>query len=310
MTLLLTCVTPQFAVQASDRRLTHLDGSVAEEIANKATMLCRFATFAYTGLARCSVTEPTDELLLRCLAAPTVPINGLLDGLAKRAARAIRGLPLRVAPEQRRAVRRTSFVGAGFLGIRNPDRFGRPPSPDELHPFLAVVSNAQDLTEQWRAAADQEFTVHVGFLGEDQPFQLHAAGQPFTGPDRVGLERDLRRCLVRVEHPEPIARLLTRSIRQMADSNQRVGHNVMCTMVRRDQVGTATGSFAGGVLPLRPDVQAEVDIFRRLRGGEPTQWIFSPAGPKDGIHYGPNYACDGIQLKGIQFGVATATAQG
>src|SRR6266571_1090657 len=156
MTLLLTCVTPQFAVQASDRRLTHLDGSVTEEIANKATMLCRFASFAYTGLARCSVTEPTDELLLRCLAAPNVPINGLLDGLAKQAARAIRGLPLRVAPEQRRAVRCTSFVGAGFLGIRNPERFGRPPSSDELHPFLAVVSNAQDLTEQWRAAADQE----------------------------------------------------------------------------------------------------------------------------------------------------------
>jgi hypothetical protein len=302
MTLLLTCVTPRFVVQASDRRLTYPDGSVAEEIANKATMLCQFATFGYTGLARCSITEPTDELLLRCLAVPNVAISGLLDELARQAAPAIRGLPLRVAPEQRRAVRRTSFVGAGFLGMRHPERFGRPPSLDELHPFLVVVSNAQDLTEQWREAADQEFTVHLGFLGEDQPFLLHAAGQPFTGSARAALKRHLRRCLARVEHPEPVARLLARAVREVADSNERVGHNVMCTMVRRDQVGTPTGSFAGGVMPLRPEVQHEAGMFQRLRGGEPTQWIFSPADWRDAIHYGPNYTCNGIQLKGMLMG--------
>ncbi len=53
-------------------------------------MLCRFATFAYTGLARCSITEPTDELLLRCLAVPNVPISDpriATSGGARAAAR-------------------------------------------------------------------------------------------------------------------------------------------------------------------------------------------------------------------------------
>ncbi len=195
MTLLLTCVTPRFVVQASDRRLTRPDGSVHEDIANKATMLCRFATFAYTGLARCSRTERTDELLLRCLGASGVPITGPVDGLAREASRGIRQLPLQVPRDQRRTVRRTSFVGAGFVGMRNPRPFGRQPAADKLHPFLAVVSNAQDLTEQWRPKADQQFTVHLKYLSEDQSSLLHAAGQPFTGPDRVRLERDIGRCL-------------------------------------------------------------------------------------------------------------------
>ena len=116
MTLLLTCVTDRFAVQASDRRLTMLNGDVDEDQANKATMLCRQATFAYTGLSRCSVPERTDELLMRCLSRQQVNFDQLLGGLAREAAQGIRSLPLAVRPSLRRVVRRTSFVGGGFVG--------------------------------------------------------------------------------------------------------------------------------------------------------------------------------------------------
>jgi hypothetical protein len=77
-------------------------------------------------------------------------------------------------------VRRTSFVGAGFIGMRNPGQFGRAPSTDELHPFLAVVSNAQDLTEQWRSVVDQEFATYLRYLDRGEPFlsarQWHSTG--------------------------------------------------------------------------------------------------------------------------------------
>lgn len=68
LTLLLTCVTQRFTVQASDRRLTKLDGTLAEERANRATLLAYYGSFAYTGLAVSSRTETTDEMLLRALA--------------------------------------------------------------------------------------------------------------------------------------------------------------------------------------------------------------------------------------------------
>jgi hypothetical protein len=162
-------------------------------------------------LARCSVTERTDELLLRCLAEPNVPIIQVFDKLAKSAAQSIRGLPLPVRPSERRVLRRTSFVGTGFLGIRNPVRFLRQPSADELHPFMVVISNAQGRKEEWRPIADQDFSISLVLLAEDEPFGLHAAGQPFIGPERSALERDIRRCLGRISRPESVARLLARA---------------------------------------------------------------------------------------------------
>jgi hypothetical protein len=81
VTLLLTCITHRFVVQASDRRLTLPNGSIHEELANKATLLGNHATFAYTGLAKCSVNESTDALMLRILSQPGIPILKQLSNL-------------------------------------------------------------------------------------------------------------------------------------------------------------------------------------------------------------------------------------
>ncbi|MDN3293495.1 hypothetical protein QWM81_05460 [Streptomyces ficellus] len=304
MTLLLTCVTPAYAVQASDRRLTYLDGEIAEEKANKATILGNFAAFSYTGLARCSVGEPTDELLMRCLAAQGKNFSGLLDELAKNASRDVRNLPLRVPKANKRAVRRTSFVGSGFVGLRNPQVFNREKSSDDLHPFLAVVSNAQDLTEGWRAEADQEFTAHLGFLPEGAPFLLHAAGQALRPEERVRLERNLRRATERVCHPQPIARLLARAVREVAARNVTVGPNVTCTLITRSTALQPFESIAGGMVPIAAEVQSEAEYFRRPPApqADDMRWIYSPADPSAALHYGPNFALNGLMMKGFLFG--------
>jgi hypothetical protein len=201
-------------------------------------MLGNHATFAYTGLSRCSTAESTDALLARCLGRHEDSLDRLLGYLAKEATRSIRNLRLPgVSPADRRVVRRTSFVGGGYLAERKL-RLNKMPSLDELHPFLAVISNAQGITEEWRPLADQGFSTVIGMLRHEEPFLLHAAGQPFQGLDRLRLERSIRRSLDRIIHPESIARLLTRSIRGIADRNKKVGRNVMCTMVRRSRALT------------------------------------------------------------------------
>lgn len=306
MTLLLTCVTPRFVVQASDRRLTFLNGTSAEEIANKATMLCRQATFAYTGLSRCSVTERTDELLLRCLAKPGTTFDAILNELAKEAGTSIRNLPLQVRPSERSAVRRTSFVGGGFLGMRNPGQYGRSPTPDDLHPFIAVISNAQTLlSEEWRPESDRDFSVYRVFLDESSSFILHAAGQPFIGNERMALERCIRKNLDRIDHPESLARLLARSVRTVSGRNKKVGPNVMCTIVRRDKVQSPATVFRGGMAPLIPEVRSESNYFKWPHGGPDddfTQFIFSPGDPNALYYYGPNYTCNGLRIAGMLFG--------
>ena len=281
-------------MQASDRLLTLPNGQVSDDRANKATILGNHATFAYTGLSRCSIAERTDALLVRCFAEPGVPILIQLDNLGKEAARAIRGLPLHsMRPSESRVIRRTSFVGAGYLGIKNPIRLRRLPSADNLHPFLAVVSNAQGITEEWRSEADQGFSVSLKLLEQDELFGLHAAGQPFEGADRVELERDVKRCLGRITRPEPVARLLTRAIRRAASRNARVGPNVMCTMVRRDRVFAATGTFTSGLIPASSG-RPEAEYFRWASDGPPGQWIYCPAGREEFIYNTPNYVHPGF----------------
>ena len=148
----------------------------------------------------------------------------------------------------------------GFLGIRNPVRFRRQPSADELHPFMVVISNAQGRKEEWRPVADQDFSISLVLLAEDEPFGLHAAGQPFIGPERSAPERDIRRCLGRISRPESVARLLARAVRTVAARNRKVGPNVMCTMVRRDRVPSAPGTFTSGLVPMAAG-RPEADYF-------------------------------------------------
>jgi len=310
VTLILTCITERFCVQASDRRLTNLKGEVSEEVANKATLLCHFASFAYTGLARISSTEMTDQLLMRCLATPRMKSLELFEQLRREASRSIRQLPLRASQEQRRVIRRTSFVGGGFLGARRPEDLGLEPSPDNLHPFLCVVSNAQDLTESWRPEADREFSLNVGFLKLPDAYMLHVAGQPLHEGERSALERTIRSCVRLQVHPEAIARLLTRTIRDVSARNLSVGPNVMCTFVRREAVESGNMTFTGGPIPLVRDVQSESSYFRSLRGAEhPPDWIFSPADPENPIHFGPNIACDGTQIAGVFAGPSSLTRE-
>lgn len=107
------------------------------------------------------------------------------------------------------------------------------------------MSNAQDLAEEWRPEADQDFTVYMRYLGYEEKFILHAAGQPFTGALRAILERTIRRSLSRINHPESLARLLARAVRTVAANNPLVSSNVMCTLVRRAKVTFTGASFIG-----------------------------------------------------------------
>ena len=174
-----------------------------------------------------------------------------------------------------------------------------------MHPFLAVVSNAQDLREEWRPEADQDFSVKIGYLHEDEPFLLHAAGQPFEGTIRAMLTRTIRKSLDRMDHPQTIARLLARAIRAVAATNRYVGPNVMCAMVRREDVRSPTGSFPGGMVPLASSgLQEEASYFRWPRGQkDSSQWIYSPGDPEALLHYGPNFTCGEVRWTGLLMGM-------
>ena len=227
-----------------------------------------------------------------------------MKNLAAEATRTIGRVRLQgLSPYADRVARRTSFVGCGFTGLHNPAAVGRSTAVDNLHPFLAVVSNAQTLAKGWRPQADPQFGVHAAFLPEDEPFLFHDAGQTVPTVIRNNLMRMIRVCLRRSVHAEAVARLLARAIREVSRTNSRVGPNVMCTFVHREEVKVAsTFRFSSGPVPLIKEMMAESSYFERLKDSGPPRYIYSPGEPDALVHYGPNFASSDVQMKGLMFG--------
>lgn len=300
MTLLISFVTRTYAVQASDRRLTYPGGRLYDDEANKATLLGNQASFAFTGLA-VHAGGRMDDLLMESLHFPSSSdFNELTKRLGERAARAINST--RVSAH----VRHTSFVGIGYLGMLRENSPYRNPPDDDSYPFLAVVSNAQDLRESWREWADRDFTSHLMIMGEDDEFILHCAGQSVAEDIRIPLERQLRRCIRQTEAPESAARILARTIRRVSASNRSVGPDVMCTIVRREFM-RSTAIPKSGVWPLNAHEAVEQSHFHSLRI-ESSSWLYSPGNPQAALHFGPNFTNEFMMMKGVMAGPAEAMA--
>ncbi|WP_145981258.1 hypothetical protein [Pseudonocardia sp. HH130629-09] len=153
MTLILSCLTHKFAVQASDRQLTYLDGKVAEDASNKATLYCNQAVFAFTGLGSVSRTEKTRDFLRTTLAHHGQPdLQQMLNYLCAEATAKVQQLRLDTPRKTWPHHKRISFVGIGFIGGEHPtDVAGMPPTHDNLFPFFSIASNAQSgVSEEWR----------------------------------------------------------------------------------------------------------------------------------------------------------------
>lgn len=298
MTLLLTLLTPEYIVQASDRRLTMPDGTLAEEASNKAVLIERFGCMAYTGLAYCDGRNPTELLMMEAVAASigsSQPVGPRLRADATRAVKIVRrNLPF--------AVSRTTFVIAGFQSFE---------ASASMRPRLIVVSNAQTAEdESWAPEAAREFKESGRDLHVDEPLLLHAAGQPVPNYVRAPLRRQLASCLRRSKHPELAARLMSRAIRDVARSNTAVGPNVMSVMIRRESVGALgqpqpDGTFAlpTGSFPVNGYELEEANYFKVPFGQmPPSEFVYSPHDGRVGMHFGPAIVTELMQIRGIAFG--------
>lgn len=134
MTLVLSCIAPEYAVQVSDRCLTDLRTGIAvEQEANKAVVLSNRVAFAYTGLARIE-GKPTD-IWLRDALVPHQSIGGAVQVIVDEATRAFRGI---AGPQCRK---HQAFVGAGWARFPHLGR--------ALRPFGVTISNAFDEEGHW-----------------------------------------------------------------------------------------------------------------------------------------------------------------
>ena len=241
MTLILTCLTQDFTVQASDRRLTAtIDNRVEliEDQSNKALIYSNHFAFAYTGLAKLPVISAIDWAGQQL--SEKESIGAAILHLGNRASELVNSEQFRkfylCYPAR---VKRLAFVGAGFAPLEIDGK-------QRLVPLRAVISNFfRSEDEAWLVLPYPSFKVCYAWLPERQNYKLLAAGVQLSQERRDGLNNRIKWCLRHKEGPETIGRLLAQEIQEVADESAFVGKNIMCTFVPRKFSANVQLHFGG-----------------------------------------------------------------
>lgn len=278
MTLIVSCLTQAFAVQASDRRITVIDNSGIEDRANKALFLGWNTAWAYTGLATLDGIR-TDDWICRRFQDSTMNLAEMWRMLASEAEKAVRSTPFPkgMPPHERDEARRLAFVGCGFARLsKNTER---------LSPFLTVISNFHVPPGRWLPQAGRTFTTWFYKLRPPQPFVLFTAGQELGPQARKRLVRTVRVALTKDVGPHGSARLLVRAIQEVSFVKPSVGRTVMCSIATPQPQPTPRFEIRGAPIPLHPDQELDWFSPSGFNGG-PT-FLYVPGSLDDRLAFTP-----------------------
>lgn len=229
MTLILTCLTKDFVVQASDRRLTATINNkveVIEDQSNKALIYSNHFAFAYTGLAKLPNISAIDWAAQHL--SEKENIGDAVLHLGNQASDLMNSDRIRNYYSRYPArVKRLAFVGAGFAQCEINGK-------QHLVPLRMVISNFYRREDDaWLALPYKFFKVFYNWLPERQNFEIFAAGVRLSQERKDGLHNRIKSCLRHKKGPGTIGRLLTREIQEVADESDYVGKNILCTLVPR-----------------------------------------------------------------------------
>jgi hypothetical protein len=236
MTVILTCLTNEYVVQASDRQLSERDekGRVTpvSQNSNKALTYKNQFSFAYTGLAelpllksgkkgRQTAIEWATERL-----AEGKNLDEAVDHLKHRVTDLMNSNQLRKLPAHKR---RLAFVGAGFEEIAYGNKLIRSPL------YLLIENFIQD-DGSYQVEPRDDFRVVKKRLYRGRGVAaLYVAGQQLDEARERELTRILRLSVQHHVKPKEIGVLLVQEIQAMAAmENSVVGKHSMCTFVPRD----------------------------------------------------------------------------
>lgn len=276
MTLILSFVDPQYAIQVSDRRVTEYpSGRVVNDTTSKTTLFGGRVLFGFTGLGRLD-GEPTHQWMTKKLSeALTVPVEGSerFPWFAEQLDAALGQVHL---PRQlERVVKRIAVVGVGYVRAEPDPRV--PPLPRYV-----VISNFHGDSGEWLPEARPTCRVEAETVRPPIPYRCYAAGANLTREERRRLDRLLNRCVARRTGAEPIARLLAEQVRAVAVRTPTVGKSLLVSSLPAAEIP------AGMMMRIsRPDFS------------EPTFLYLPDEASYDAFLYGPNVATRGSAITDI-----------
>jgi len=234
MTLLLSCLTPDYIINVSDRRLTRPDGKVVDDDANKAIFFSPSAVFTYTGIANIGKLR-TDEWIAEQLIG-RVGIQSAIENLTLALNNRIRNLP--------HPYRHLAIV---------IDCWGSTANDSAYKPYSCAITNFIDANERRVVAKPfNSFNTFIQTLPAGNRYAFLPLGQNM--PSRIvnSLFRNVKRAeqhigATRILSPSVVGRLMIQAVREVADGNIRVGSNLMLTVLpnhANEEFANLPNSFA------------------------------------------------------------------
>jgi hypothetical protein len=260
VTLVLSLITRDHALQVSDRRLVNLaSGGLADEHTNKSVLYHGHAAFGYTGLAKLGRNQTRSDLWLAEALTGTTGATAL-QRMVDATTHGLAETPTR------REWKRHAFAGVGW-GQSEPGR--------ELQPYICCVSNYLSDEGKWLRAPRDECVGVIEVMGTSQRYLFLAIGQSLSEEERGQLMRNIDRALSHSVGPVELARLLVEQARGVAPRNRSVGRALLLTSLPRSSM---TGS----------EHQGNFFLASEPAEGEKT-FLYIPADKDEGMQYGPTY---------------------
>lgn len=241
MTQIIAVITQEYALLASDRRLTYGDGprrgQVYDDDTCKLVSLCSTTGIAYSGVGNMNRRTPTHEWIAQTLAeAGCYDARCAEQTLVAKAPSALSTVP--------RTLRRHVFVFAGWA------LFGNPP---EIRPYSAMITNERDADFKPTPEPLDSFNAFRKYLRDQEDPQFVIVGEPLSEVRAQGLIRNVRRLVEREIGPNEALRLLVDEIINTSKQCARVGSKVLgfCIPKKAAQRFFETGGSA--ILAAQPN---------------------------------------------------------
>lgn len=271
MTQIITAVTHEHVILASDRRLTYADGYLKGKPYKdtcKLVSLCGTTGIGYSGVGEMKGKIPTHEWIARTLAeAGCVDAASAERTLISRTPDALSATPPRW--------RSHTFVLAGWA------HFDDPPV---LRPYLTRITNMVDGCGREAERPLESFYASRRYLREQEELLWLAVGERILAPRAVRLDKNLRRLVRREIGPKEALRLLVDEVIYTSKYCPTVGSKVLAFCIPKKPAQQFFEKGRQVMLAAQPNPYAAVfmyfeDGYSELRQYGPTticgQWAFT-----------------------------------
>jgi hypothetical protein len=286
VTLILSCATPDYVFQVSDRRLTAIagpnPGAVIDEHANKVTVVGGRLAFGYTGISQIAGVRSDLWLVDVVKHQRTQNLRLVCEHLRVRASEEFRAMARTLALQNvPRALLRHVFAGVGW--VRRPD-------VSFFEPIYVTVSNALDANGEWLPNVADEFTTSVDVWRDYGGFRIQSAGTTLEPIEKKAIWRHLARLARKRAGARAFLRALVDCELFVARRRTSVvGRNLLALCMPR----VAAEKAARG----KP-----FTMVASLPMPEMASFLYVPESGPGPVHYGPNVTGDGAALTHLECG--------